>query len=321
MPTVSARWRATIARAPDARSDRLQSSPLAAAIGSFFDQLGASLSPATLDAYRRDLQRLLEWADQHNRLQLDEIDQNDIRTFAAGEHRRGLSPRSVQRRLSAVRRLFRFLRDQGRVRHDPTQGVRAPRVRRRLPEVLDIDQVLALLEIPDNSEISTRDRAMLELFYASGLRVSELAGLNWDQLDFSQGMVRVIGKGRRERVVPVGRHALAALTRWRNIHASLGDGRETRIFTSLGGKPLTVRAIQKRVAYWSQRQGLDQRVHPHQLRHSFASHILESSGDLRAVQELLGHANLSTTQIYTHLDFQHLAKVYDQTHPRAKKTR
>lgn len=225
----------------------------------------------------------------------------------------------MQRRLSAVRRLFRFLREQGLVKHDPTQGVRAPKVRRRLPEVLDIDQVLALLEIPDDSEIGARDRAMLELFYASGLRVSELAGLTWDRLDFSEGMVRVLGKGQRERLVPVGRHALAALKRWRAVHQTLGDGSEARVFTSLSGKSLTVRAIQKRVAHWSQHQGLDQRVHPHQLRHSFASHILESSGDLRAVQELLGHANLSTTQIYTHLDFQHLAKVYDETHPRAKK--
>ena len=220
-----------------------------------------------------------------------------------------------------MRRLFRFLREQGQLREDPSFGIRAPRVRRRLPEVLDIDQVLALLDIPDEGELSARDRAMLELFYASGLRVSELASLSWPQLDVSEGMVRVLGKGQKERLVPVGRHALAALQRWRQIHKTLADGSEARIFTSLSGKPLTVRAIQKRVAYWSERQGLDQRVHPHQLRHSFASHILESSGDLRAVQELLGHANLTTTQIYTHLDFQHLAKVYDQTHPRAKKPR
>ncbi len=277
------------------------------------------MSASTVDAYRRDLKLLADWAARHERADLERIDQTDIRSFAAGENRRGLSPRSVQRRLSAVRRLFRFLRAQGWVRGDPTQGVRAPRVRRRLPEVLEIEQVLALLEIPDDSGIGVRDRAILELFYASGLRVSELAGLTWTQLDFQEGMVRVLGKGRRERIVPVGRHALSALQRWRTIHASLGDGSELRVFTSLVGKPLTVRAIQKRVAYWSQRQGLDQRVHPHQLRHSFASHILESSGDLRAVQELLGHANLSTTQIYTHLDFQHLAKVYDRSHPRAKK--
>ena len=287
----------------------------------FFDRLGPSLSPATLDAYRRDLQRLLVWAERHDRLTLTEIDQSDIVAFAANEHRRGLNPRSVQRRLSAVRRLFRFMREQGWIRHDPSQGVRAPRIRRRLPETLDIDQVLSLLAIPEDDEIGVRDRAMLELFYASGLRLSELGGLTWSQLDFSEGMVRVLGTGRRERVVPVGRHALAALRRWQAIHRRLADPGQAHVFTSLSGKPLGVRAIQKRVAYWSQRQGLNQRVHPHQLRHSFASHILESSGDLRAVQELLGHANLSTTQIYTHLDFQHLAQVYDRTHPRAKKTR
>ncbi|MGY6553192.1 MAG: tyrosine recombinase XerC [Wenzhouxiangella sp.] len=289
------------------------------AVEAFFAQLGPSLSAATLDAYRRDLSRLQAWARRHERAEIATIDQNDIRAFAAGEHRRGLSPRSVQRRLSAVRRLFRFLREQAGLKNNPTQGVRAPKVRRRLPEVLDIDQVLALLNIPDDSDIGARDRAMLELFYASGLRVSELAGLSWDRLDFAEGMVRVLGKGQRERLVPVGRHALAALKRWRTVQRSLSDGSEPSVFTSLAAKPLTVRAIQKRVAYWSERQGLDQRVHPHQLRHSFASHILESSGDLRAVQELLGHANLSTTQIYTHLDFQHLAKVYDETHPRAKK--
>ncbi|HSH27284.1 MAG TPA: tyrosine-type recombinase/integrase, partial [Wenzhouxiangella sp.] len=179
--------------------------------------------------------------------------------------------------------------------------------------------VLALLDIPEENELATRDRAMLELFYASGLRVSELAALTWHRLDLAEGLVRVLGKGRRERVVPVGRHAMIALERWRPIHAASAGLDQARVFTSLKGRPLGVRAIQKRVAYWSQRQGLDQNVHPHQLRHSFASHILESSGDLRAVQELLGHANLSTTQIYTHLDFQHLAKVYDETHPRARK--
>jgi integrase/recombinase XerC len=187
--------------------------------------------------------------------------------------------------------------------------------------VLDVDQMLALLEIPEEDELATRDRAMLELFYAAGLRVSELAELTWERLDAGEGLVRVLGKGRRERLVPVGRHALSALERWRRIHATIAGPEQPRMFTSLKGRPLGVRAIQKRVAYWSQRQGLDQSVHPHQLRHSFASHILESSGDLRAVQELLGHANLSTTQIYTHLDFQHLARVYDRTHPRARKQR
>jgi integrase/recombinase XerC len=294
---------------------------LGAAISAFLGHAAdeAGLSAATLDAYRRDLSRFKAWCDERDIADPASIDVNDVRAFAAAEHRRGLSPRSVQRRLSGLRRFFRYLRREGVIGDDPGRGVRAPKVRRRLPEVLDIDQVLALLDIPEEDELATRDRAMLELFYASGLRVSELAGLTWDRLDFNEGLVRVIGKGRRERLVPVGRHALKALETWRRMHAAVAGIDQPRIFTSLKGRPLGVRAIQKRVAYWSQRQGLDQRVHPHQLRHSFASHILESSGDLRAVQELLGHANLSTTQIYTHLDFQHLAKVYDQTHPRAKK--
>ncbi|RFF29539.1 tyrosine recombinase XerC [Wenzhouxiangella sediminis] len=291
------------------------------AVTAFLDHAAdeAGLSPATIDAYRRDLERFAAWCGEHDVEEIETLSTADVRSFAAGEHRRGLSPRSVQRRLSGLRRFFRYLRRERVIAGDPSQGVRAPKVRRKLPEVLDIDQVLALLNIPEEDELATRDRAMLELFYASGLRVSELAGLTWDRLDLSEGLVRVLGKGRRERVVPVGRHAVRALERWRGIHASTAGTDQAGIFTSLKGRPLGVRAIQKRVAYWSQRQGLDQNVHPHQLRHSFASHILESSGDLRAVQELLGHANLTTTQIYTHLDFQHLAKVYDETHPRAKK--
>lgn len=277
------------------------------------------MSPATIDAYRRDLERFAVWCQEHDITAVEALDTAEVRSFAAGEHRRGLSPRSVQRRLSGLRRFFRYLRREGVIQGDPGQGVRAPKVRRKLPEVLDVDQVLALLDIPEENELAARDRAMLELFYASGLRVSELAGLTWNRLDLAEGMVRVLGKGRRERVVPVGRHAVRALENWRRIHASTAGLEEQRVFTSLKGRPLGVRAIQKRVAYWSQRQGLDQNVHPHQLRHSFASHILESSGDLRAVQELLGHANLTTTQIYTHLDFQHLTKVYDETHPRARK--
>jgi integrase/recombinase XerC len=291
-----------------------------AAISAFLDHAAdeAGLSAATIDAYRRDLNSLERWCEKRSIDSIDDLTTADVRGFAAAEHRRGLSPRSVQRRLSGLRRFFRYLRRERVLSHDPGQGVRAPKVRRKLPEVLDVDQVLALLDIPEEDELATRDRAMLELFYASGLRVSELASLTWERLDLEDGLVRVLGKGRKERLVPVGRHAVRALSRWRAVHAAIA-GEERRIFTSLKGRPLGVRALQKRVAYWSQRQGLDQSVHPHQLRHSFASHILESSGDLRAVQELLGHANLSTTQIYTHLDFQHLAKVYDQTHPRARK--
>lgn len=295
--------------------------PLHSAAAAFLDhardELG--LSPATLDAYRRDLGRFIHWTDNHKLCQPDQISHADVRGWAAAEHRRGLSPRSIQRALSALRRWFRYLRREGLHDGDPTADVRAPKQARKLPRPLDIDQLTALLEIPEEDELAIRDRAMLELFYASGLRLSELAGLTWRNLDLDQGLVRVLGKGRKERLVPVGRHAVTALKRWRPLATGPGGQPGEAVFLGRLGKPLGVRAIQKRVAYWSQRQGLDQTVHPHQLRHSFASHILESSGDLRAVQELLGHANLSTTQIYTHLDYQHLAQVYDQTHPRAKK--
>lgn len=293
------------------------------AISDFLNQArdGATLSPATLDAYGRDLERLARWCASRDLSRVADLSQADIRAFAAGEHRRGLDPRSIQRSLSAVRRLFRYLIRERRVKVNPAEGVRAPKVRPKLPVTLDVDQVRRLLEIPDEGPLSRRDRAMLELFYASGLRISELAGLTWDRLDLADGMVRIVGKGRRERMVPVGRYAISALTRWRRDHLDIAGLEQPRVFVSLKGRPLSVRAIQKRVAWWSARQGLDQRVHPHQLRHSFASHLLESSGDLRAVQELLGHANLSTTQVYTHLDFQHLAEVYDKTHPRARRKR
>ncbi|NBB92375.1 MAG: tyrosine recombinase XerC [Gammaproteobacteria bacterium] len=295
---------------------------LEAAVSAFLDHAAdeAGLSPATIDAYRRDLARFQAWCRDSDIESVEAVSIVEVRSFAAAEHRRGLDPRSVQRRLSGLRRLFRYLRREGIVEADPVQGVRAPKARRKLPEVLDVDQVLALLDIPEEDDLAVRDRAMLELFYASGLRVSELAGLGWNRLDLFEGLVRVVGKGRRERLVPMGRHAVRALERWRRIQAPIAGVGDSRVFTSLKGRPLGVRAIQKRVAYWSRRQGLDQNVHPHQLRHSFASHILESSGDLRAVQELLGHANLTTTQIYTHLDFQHLARVYDETHPRARKS-
>ena len=294
-------------------------SPLDQHIGQFLDQLAnqGRHRPATLDAYRRDLSALSAWAAKQGIDEAEQLDAARLRAFAAGEHRRGLAPRSVARRLSALRRFFAFLRQHGVINQDPLHDVRAPKSPRRLPETLDIEQVLALLNIPLENDLAYRDRAMLELFYASGLRVSELAALNWPSLDVAQGLIKVLGKGQRERIVPVGRHALSALAEWRQRQA---NSEAQAMFTGSGGHRLTVRAIQKRVAYWSQRQGLDQRVHPHQLRHSFATHLLESSGDLRAIQELLGHANLSTTQVYTHLDFQHLAKVYDQAHPRARKT-
>ncbi|MFU8877501.1 MAG: tyrosine recombinase XerC, partial [Wenzhouxiangellaceae bacterium] len=267
------------------------------------------LAEASCRAYALDLARLSRWCRQREIESAQRIDAVELRAFAASMAREGLDPRSIQRHLSALRRFFDYLQRRGEIRTNPALDLKAPRARRKLPRTLDPDQVLKLLEIPGDGPLDIRDRAMMELCYSSGLRVSELADARWHRLDLDQGLIQVIGKGNKERIVPVGRHAIRALLEWRDCPGRIPAGQGDYVFTTGRGTVLGVRAIQKRIAERSLRQGLDQRVHPHQLRHSFASHILESSGDLRAVQELLGHANLSTTQIYTHLDFQHLAQV------------
>jgi integrase/recombinase XerC len=216
--------------------------------------------------------------------------------------------------------LFAWLLAEGRIEHDPAAGVRGPRTRRKLPQVLDVDEATALVETANGDDaLGVRDRAMLELFYSSGLRLSELVGLTWRDLDLDEGLVRVLGKGSKTRLVPVGRFAVSAL---RELAADAADDEAgAPVFVGRGGRAISARAVQKRMKQLALRQGIPRNVHPHLLRHSFASHLLESSGDLRAVQELLGHADIGTTQIYTHLDFQHLAKVYDAAHPRAKRKR
>ena len=275
-------------------------------------QVERRVSPHTLDGYRRDLEALVAWATGDVAL-LKEV---DIRAFVAAEHRRGLSPKSLQRRLSAIRSFYQWLLKHGRIAANPAGGIRAPKAPRKLPQVLDADEAKALVEVPTDAPQGLRDRAMLELFYSSGLRLSELCALRWRDLHLEEGLVDVRGKGGKERIVPVGSHARAALRDWRaDTRASDDDP----VFPGRGGKPIGARAVQVRMRQLAQRQGLFKRVHPHLLRHSFASHVLESSGDLRGVQELLGHADISTTQIYTHLDFGHLAKVYDAAHPRAKR--
>jgi integrase/recombinase XerC len=277
------------------------------------------LSARTLAAYRRDLDQLLRF------LQADEIDdprqisQHHIRAFIAQRHRQGLGGKSLQRMLSAVRSLFRWMLREGLAEHNPATPVRAPKSPRHLPATLDADSIGQLLEIPCDTPLAIRDKAIMELFYSSGLRLSELAGLRWEQLDLGSGMVRVTGKGNRTRMVPVGRMASQALLEWRKNRGAFASFEQPCVFVSQRGTPISPRTIQSRIRYWAKRQGIPQNIYPHLLRHSFASHMLESSGDLRAVQELLGHADISTTQIYTHLDFQHLAKVYDKAHPRAKK--
>jgi integrase/recombinase XerC len=239
-----------------------------------------------------------------------------MRAFIAAEHRAGLAAKSLQRLLSSCRSLFRQLIREGALAHDPLAGVRGPKVRRKLPQVLDVDEAGALVETDSGGKLAVRDRAMLELFYSSGLRLSELCGLRWIDLDLDGGEVRVLGKGGKTRVVPVGRQAVAAL---RALGAAEGMPPDSAIFRGRGGAPINPRTVQLRMNKLALQQGLPKHVHPHLLRHTFASHVLESSGDLRAVQELLGHADIATTQIYTHLDFQHLAKVYDAAHPRAKR--
>ena len=289
-------------------------------IARYLEHLGIErrMSAHTLDAYRRDLQALAAWCEGQG-LDVAALQGDDVRAFIAAEHRRGLTPRSVQRRLSGCRSFYAWMHRRGLVAGNPAAGIRAPKSARKLPKVLDVDEAVQLVELPVDAPLGLRDRAMLELFYSSGLRVSELCGLRWGALDLDAGMVSVMGKGSRERIVPVGSHACAALRAWRGESRGADDapvfpGRD-------GSRPITPRAVQLRVRRLAQRQGIFKHVHPHVLRHSFATHVLESSGDLRGVQELLGHSDISATQVYTHLDFQHLARVYDGAHPRAKRKR
>jgi integrase/recombinase XerC len=273
-------------------------------------------SPHTVAGYRRDLAKLLCFMQAQELASFDALDANRMRAFVAGEHRGGLAPKSLQRLLSSCRSLFRQLNREGLLAGEPMLGVRGPKVRRKLPQVLDVDEAAALVETDSGGKLALRDRAMLELFYSSGLRLSELVGLRWLDLDLDGGEVRVLGKGSKTRIVPVGRHAVSAL---RALGVEQGMSADDPVFRGRAGAPIHPRTIQLRMKALALQQGIPKHIHPHLLRHTFASHMLESSGDLRAVQELLGHADIATTQIYTHLDFQHLAKVYDAAHPRAKR--
>jgi integrase/recombinase XerC len=276
------------------------------------------LSAHTDSNYARDLAALVKYCDLHQLPDWQAVDSQHLRTFAAHSHARGLGPRSIQRRLSAVRGFFEFLIREG-LKSNPAHGVQAPKPQRRLPATLDADQMARLLEIPAGDELVTRDAAIMELLYSSGLRLAELVGLNLDGLDLADRTVRVVGKGNKTRIVPVGTQALRALSLWLKERASIARSDESALFVGRNGTRLGRRAVQTRVSYWARRQGVSVRVYPHLFRHSFASHLLESGGDLRGVQELLGHADIATTQIYTHLDFQHLARIYDKTHPRARR--
>ncbi|MFO1465307.1 MAG: tyrosine recombinase XerC [Steroidobacteraceae bacterium] len=277
------------------------------------------LSPHTVQAYRRDLDTLLHFCARRSLANWRTVDHGHIREYAAGEHRRGIGPRSIQRRLSAIRTLFEYLQRERLVSRNPAQGVRAPKAPKRLPAALDADQMARLLEFRASDVLGSRDKAVMELFYSSGLRLGELVGLDVGHVDLADATVRVVGKGSKTRIVPVGRLAIAALRHWLAERATLARPDQPALFLARGGRRLGARAVQLRISFWARRQGIDVRVHPHLFRHSFASHLLESSQNLRGVQELLGHSDIGTTQIYTHLDFQHLAKVYDAAHPRAKR--
>ncbi|MDI3324638.1 tyrosine recombinase XerC [Pontibacterium granulatum] len=277
------------------------------------------LSVHTQKNYQRDLDALQTFMDESHIHAWSALDAAAVRQFAARQHRKGQSGASIQRTLSAVRTFYKFLSREQLVEHNPALGVQAPKSPRKLPQTLDVDQIDGLMEIPVTDPISARDKAMMELIYSSGLRVSELVSLDLSDLDYHDASLVVTGKGNKSRMLPIGGKALEALDRWLRYRDQMASYIESALFVSNRGNRISVRSVEQRMEYWGKRLGVEGQVYPHRLRHSFASHMLESSGDLRAVQELLGHSDISTTQIYTHLDFQHLMDVYEKAHPRAHK--
>lgn len=276
-------------------------------------------SPNTLKNYTHDLKSLIAYCEQHQISGWSDVNDEHIRSLVSQAHRRGLGGASLQRLLSTLRSFFKYLLIENVVKNNPAKNIQAPKTGRKLPSTLDVDSIARLIEIKGNEVDTVRDRAMMELFYSSGLRLSELSSLNVDEgKNCKSGLLRVTGKGDKQRDIPVGAKAITAIEQWLTRRVEIANEGEHALFVGKQGKRIHNSVIQKRLKFWAQKQGIDMNVFPHMLRHSFASHMLESSGDLRAVQELLGHADISTTQIYTHLDFQHLAKVYDAAHPRAK---
>ncbi len=293
-------------------------SDTAALLQAYVDHLSKErrLSPHTVSSYRRDVATLLELTAD---VPLAELRAQQIRRFVSILHSRGLGGRSLARKLSAWRGFFQYLARDHAIGNNPCAGLRAPKAAKTLPHALSPDQAHALAEIAGDDEIALRDHALVELFYSSGLRLSELISVKQGDLDQQQGLLRVTGKGNKTRVVPVGKRALEAIEKWLPVRARLARPGVDALFVNPKGLSLSARGIQQQLAKRAITQGLSVHVHPHMLRHSFASHLLQSSGDLRAVQEMLGHASISTTQVYTHLDYQYLAKIYDAAHPRAKR--
>lgn len=279
-----------------------------------------NLSANTIAGYQRDLKQLQRFCNEQRTRNWSDLNQRHIRDFSAECFERGLAPSSIRRMLASIRTFLNFLVRDGEIESNPAIGVRAPKSGKKLPSTLDADQVKQLIEIEGEEWIDYRDRAMLELLYSSGLRLSELVNLNDEDIDLNNATVRVTGKGNKTRMVPVGSKAVEALQTWLPRRNQIARQKARAVFISKRGTRLTPRSVQLRINARGQQQ-LFTPVHPHMLRHSFATHVLESSSDLRAVQEMLGHSDLSTTQIYTHLDFQYLARSYDKAHPRARKTK
>jgi integrase/recombinase XerC len=274
----------------------------------------------TLNNYLRDIEQLAKFCSKNNILRWQDVQQSDIRHHIAIRHKQGLAASSLQRELSAIRSFFKFLEQQHIIDNNPVRHIQTPKKPKKLPKTLDVDQITGFLEAGTDSVLEIRDLAMFELFYSSGLRLSELISLNIESVDFNdQTLIVTQGKGGKSRILPIGSKALKAVKNWLTHRKILSKEQQAALFVSNKGNRLTARSVQLRLQQWCKKKGLSQHIHPHMLRHSFASHLLESSQDLRSIQELLGHSNISTTQIYTHLDFQHLTEIYDKAHPRAKK--
>ena len=295
-------------------------SPLQTAVDGFLRYLKVErqLSPLTLLNYGRQLTAIIGLASEMKLSTWQQCDAAAVRSITVRSRKAGLGPSSLALRLSALRSFFDWCVSQGQLKANPAKGISTPKAGRHLPKNIDVDDVSRLLDIDINDPLAVRDRAMLEVMYGAGLRLSELVNMDCRHIDLATGEVWVMGKGSKERRVPVGKSAVTWIEHWLDLRELFGPD-DDALFLSKQGKRISARNVQKRFSEWGIKQGLNSHVHPHKLRHSFATHMLESSGDLRGVQELLGHANLSTTQIYTHLAFQHLASVYDAAHPRAKR--
>ena len=289
-------------------------------IQAFLDylQFERRYSPHTWENYQRDLLQFSQWLTKHSDVKsLNEVAEFSVRQWISQMHREGLKSRSLQRKLSSLRSYYQYQIKHKHITLNPAIDVRAPRDSKPLPKTLDLEQVTQLLNIEGDDFISVRDKAIIELFYSSGLRLAELAGLQLADIDLEAALVTVTGKGNKTRVIPIGSKAIEALRSWL-VHRALANRKQVDgLFLSRQGSTISHRNIQLRMNHWQKKQGITQSIHPHKLRHSFASHLLQSSGDLRAVQEFLGHSDISSTQVYTHLDYQHLASVYDKAHPRA----